>query len=491
MKIKRVIILASALFFFASCTKKPGGNIGMILAKPKIEPDYSGITIPFNIAPLNFAINEAGDYFAVTVKNENGDSLAVSNRSGIIRFPVHQWRKLLEKSKDGKLNYRISVRTDGEWTQYEPFTNQVSGSPVAPYLYYRLLFPGYESWSEISIVQRSLESFGEKAVVKNNAVKQNCVNCHSFNHQNADNFMFHMRGSMGGTYFSTEDGLQRVNLKTSEMENGATYPRWHPSGNFIAFSANKVVQQFHSMESKKIEVSDLASSLVLYNIQKNEMSEVIPEAKAQFMDTYPEWSPDGRFLYFCRTAQIGETYHYQDIRYDLYRIAFDPESLRFGEAELIFDAGSLGKSVSFPRISPDGKHLVFTLHNYGCFPIWHKEADLVSLNLNDFSISEMNANSDFTESYHSWSPNGRWLVFSSKRGDGLSARPYISYVDEAGNTHKPFVLPQKDPKFYSRFLKTFNIPEFAESAVSFNPGAIRVAAKQPAVQVRWSTRETR
>ena len=180
MKIKRVIILASALFLFVSCTKKPGGNIGMIPAKPKIEPDYSGITIPFNIATLNFAINEAGDYFTVTVKNENGDSLAVSNREGIIRFPVHQWRKLLEKSKDGKLNYRISVRADGEWTQYEPFTNLVSGSPVAPYLYYRLLFPGFESWSEISIVQRSLESFGEKAVVKNNAVKQNYVNFVNF-----------------------------------------------------------------------------------------------------------------------------------------------------------------------------------------------------------------------------------------------------------------------------------------------------------------------
>lgn len=113
---------------------------------------------------------------------------------------------------------------------------------------------------------------------------------------------------------------------------------------------------------------------------------------------------------------------------------------------------------------------------------------MVSIALGDFSVSEMEVNSEFTESYHSWSANGRWMVFSSKRGDGLSARPYISYIDETGKAHKPFVLPQEDPGFYSRFLKTFNIPEFAEAEVSFFPGEIREAAKEEAIQAKWSAR---
>jgi hypothetical protein len=297
--------------------------------------------------------------------------------------------------------------------------------------------------------------------------------------------MFHVRGSMGGTFFVSEGDLQKFNLKTKEMENGATYPRWHPSGKFVAFSSNKVVQQFHSSEQKKIEVSDLESSLLLYSVAENSIQPVSFENNSRFMDTYPEWSPDGKYLYFCRAEQIEESYLYSEIRYNLYRTAFNTEAKTFGAEELVFKADTLGKSVSFPRISPDGKQLIFTLHNYGCFPIWHKEADLWSINLEDFSTKPVDVNSDFTESYHSWSASGRWLIFSSKRDDGLSARPYIAYIDESGNAHKPFILPQKDPHFYSRFLKTFNIPEFSESDFTFLPGEIRKAAEKEAKPAKW------
>jgi len=94
-------------------------------------------------------------------------------------------------------------------------------------------------------------------------------------------------------------------------------------------------------------------------------------------------------------------------------------------------------------------------------------------------------NSEFTESYHSWSSNGKWLIFSSKIGDGLTARLYISFVDYNGKTLKPFVLPQKDAKFYNGFIKTFNIPEFAQTDISFNPGKIRKAAGKDAIQAKW------
>ena len=65
----------------------------------------------------------------------------------------------------------------------------------------------------------------------------------------------------------------------------------------------------------------------------------------------------------------------------------------------------------------------------------------------------MSLNSDETESYHSWSSNGKWLVFSSKRGDGLTARPYFAYFGSPDNVGKPFVLPQKDPTLYKEWRK--------------------------------------
>jgi hypothetical protein len=487
MKVKFYLCFLTYIFIISACTEVPDGNVEKTGQKPTIEPDYTGVTLPENIAPLNFMVKEKGDAFYVKITGENKKMVSVASSDGIIQIPEKKWKNLLAENKNGTLNYQVFVKNEGKWKEFNSFENTVAEAPVAPYLYYRLLYPGYESWTDISIVQRSMESFDEHSVVENNVVDQNCVNCHSFNQKNPGNFLFHMRGSMGGTYFLSNGNLKKVNLKTKEMEFGAVYPRWHPSGNYVAFSSNKVVQRFHSMESKKIEVSDLASSLVLYDVTKNEMMDIPLGEKKLYMDTYPEWSPDGKYLYFCRAAQIGEQYDYRDIKYNLYRVSFNSENRKFGEPTLVFDAAAIGKSVSFPRVSPDGNTLVVTVHNYGCFPIWHKEADLYSVNLNDFSASRMNVNSDFTDSYHSWSSNGRWLVFSSKRGDGLTARPYIAYIDKSGKARKPFVLPQEDPTFYSHFIKTFNIPEFAEAEVSLNPGEVREAANKEAIQAKWST----
>ncbi|MGM0619498.1 MAG: hypothetical protein ACQETJ_00500 [Bacteroidota bacterium] len=487
MKIRIPAYFVLLILVLFSCTEKPDEDSTPVNRIPSLIPDYSEITVPVNIAPLNFFIEEEGDAFFAIVEGNKGAALTASSSDGKIQFSERKWKKLLEENKGNQLVFTVYVENEREWEQFEPFSQTVSSNKVDPYLYYRLLHPGYESWTEISIVQRNLASFQEKTVIENNVLEQNCVNCHSFTHQNTEKFLFHVRGSHGGTYFWDNGELQKVDLKTEEMQNGAVYPRWHPSGNYVAFSSNKVVQQFHASESKKIEVSDLNSSLVMYDTQTNEMMDVPVGNNEQFMDTYPEWSPEGKYLYFCRADQIGEEYDYKDIKYNLCRVSFHPETRKFGETELVFDASSENSSVSFPRISPDGKSLVFTLHDYGCFPIWHKEADLYSVDLADFSVAKLNnVNSDFTESYHSWSSNGRWLMFSSKRGDGLSARPYIAWVDQNGNTGKPFVVPQEDPLFYSRFIKTFNIPEFATTEISFTPGELRRTAESQALQAQWA-----
>jgi Tol biopolymer transport system component len=340
----------------------------------------------------------------------------------------------------------------------------------------------------LSINQRNLENFSEWPIIKNSIADENCVNCHSYNNGKTDDFLFHMRGSLGGTFFYSGGKLKKMNLKTKEMKNGAVYPRWHPSGKYVAFSVNKIVQQFHSADNKKIEVSDLESSLVLYDIEKNEMLPVrFPESE-QFMDTYPEWSPDGTFLYFCRARQIGKTYDYRQIRYNLYRVPFDPVSRRFGNAELIYDADSTGKSISFPRISPSGKYLVMTMQDYGCFPIWHKETDLWSFNLSSLKAKKLDLNSEFSDSYHSWSSNSRWLVFSSKRDDGLTTRPYIAYIDENGNSGKPFLIPRKNPDFYNGYLKSFNVPEFSGTKIRFRPGKIYRSSRDESVPASWTAK---
>ena len=469
-----------------SCINRPDGDISVSELAPKLEPDYSEVTIPPNIAPLNFIIKETGSAYFVKISSAAGPEIEVSSKNGKIEIPERSWRKMLQNNNGNEFKVDIySMDKQDKWSKFKTFTNRIAPEPIDPYLYYRLLYPGYESWAELSINLRNLENFKSESIIENSVVDENCINCHSFNNGKTDDFLFHVRGSLGGTYFYSKDRFKKINLKTNEMKNGAVYPCWHPSGKFVAFSSNKIIQRFHAAYNKKVEVSDLESSLVLYDMEKNEIMNIELANKEKFMDTFPEWSPDGKYLYFCRAPQIGEQYDYKQIKYNLFRVPFDIDNRSFGEVELVFDAAQINKSIAFPRISPNGKFLVLTVCDYGTFPIWHKEADLYSIDLENFKATRLDLNSDFTDSYHSWSSNGKWLVFSSKRGDGLTARPYISYIEENGVSEKPFILPQKDPEFYQRFLKSFNIPEFSTFKIDLNPGEIRKLAKTVATPAKW------
>src|SRR5665647_1030256 len=469
-----------------SCDNQIDGDIISIERKAVLDPDYLEVTIPPNIAPLNFQIKEEGLAYFVKISSGSGSEIEIFSRNGKIKIPENKWHKLLQINKGKEFKVDVYIKDDkGHWSKFNTITNKIAPEPIDPYLYYRLVFPGYESWAELSINCRNLENFKAQSFIENSVVDENCVNCHSVNNGKTEDFLFHMRGSLGGTYFYSEGEFKKINLKTKEMKNGAVYPRWHPSGKFVAFSSNKITQRFHAADNKKVEVTDLESSLLLYDVSKNEIMDIELANREMFMDTYPEWSPDGKYLYFCRTAQIGNIFDYKQIKYNLCRVSFDFGRRAFGEVELIFDAAQLNKSVSFPRISPNGRFLIVTLADYGCFPIWHKEADLYSVDLNNFKASRLDLNSDFTDSYHSWSSNGKWLIFSSKRGDGLTARPYIAYIDKNGMSGKPFILPQEDPAFYQDFLKSFNIPEFSTFKIKLNPGEIRKLAKTEATPAKW------
>ncbi len=484
-----LILLALAVLAFVRCGS---GDIRSAVKEnrmPVIEPDYADVTIPPNIAPMNFCINEEGNSFKVIASSaSSGYQINMNSRNGIIRFPEKSWKKLLGESKGDKITMRIfSFKKNKKVEEYSPVNMYVSNDPIDPYLVYRLLYPGYYSWSHIKIVQRSIESFSEESLFDNQVMEKNCANCHSFNGNSADRFMIHIRGSLGGTYFVEDGKITRTDPKIDAMPGGATYPSWHPDGRFMAFSSNQVRQSFYSIPEKSIEVFDLVSSLILYDREKNEIITISDRDTTKYLQTFPSWSSDGKYLYFCRAIQNisssnPELEQIMKTHYDLARKSFDPESRTFGETEIVFNASAINKSISFPRVSPDGRYLVFTLSDYGTFPIWHKEADLYLLDLQTGAVDKMNINSDKTESYHTWSLNSRWLVFSSKRLDGRSARPFFAHIDSAGRQGKEFVLPQRDPSLYSRMLESFNIPEFVNGRIKVTPRDFAKASRQESLK---------
>ena len=179
--------------------------------------------------------------------------------------------------------------------------------------------------------------------------------------------------------------------------------------------------------------------------------------------------------------------NYSQVHYSLCRIAFDAERGGFGNiVDTLYNAEQTGRSVSFPRVSPDGRIVVFVLSNYGNFSIWHSDAALYSMSLDGERKLKIldEINSSDVESYHSWSKNGRWMVFSSRRDDGLYTRPYFAYYDEEGKWYKPFMLPQKSPsQFYKRLDMSYNVPEFMDGPSEFSMRDILNVAKEESKRV--------
>lgn len=406
-------------------------------AVPEIFPDYVGVTVPETMTDLRF---EMADGREMSCKSERvGDTLF---------FHVRAWEK---GSRTG--------------VAYAPFKVYISHDEIPPYIAYRLIEPGYEGWRNMGLYSRELASFKEKPIVLNSATGMGCVNCHNFPGGDPSRMMFHARGQGGGTIFKDGSELRLLNLTTVGPGRQGTYPAWHPSGRYIAYSSNSTQQSFPITGSQQVEVYDHFSDIILLDLQTDSVMTYAPLFNEDEMETFPAWSPEGDILYYCSAPQPENVATSRgDIRYALKAVRFSDGEF-VGEPWTVFESDSL--SVSFPRVS--GRWLLFTASAYGTFPIWHREADLWLLDLSDGSVRCVDEiNSADTESYHSWSANGKWIVFSSRRVDGRYTRLFFSHFDGDGHFTKPFMLPQKDPQQNTLRLTSYNVPEF----VNGNPGEL-------------------
>ena len=470
-----------SLCFFHALLQSAPTQFVQLDRLPAIDPDYAGVTVPPNIAPMNFIIQESGSKFTVVIAAERGKAIHLNSRSPKIRIPNRAWKKLLANNAGSPLAVTIYAKENGRWLKYQPITNRIAREPINSHLVYRLIKPLYVYWNRIGIYQRDLTSFFEKPILLNKNTGDNCINCHAFSDRRPDRMLLHTRAGAAGTAMLLAlDGEVRKIDTATEFNRAVAYRAWHPSGKAIAFSSNTVNQFFHAVGENR-DVYDKASDLLIYTVSDHRISGAPQIAREDKMETYPEWSPDGKYLYFCRTDGLekydSSEHPFRKIKYDLMRIACDPENGTWGEVEPVLIASAFGKSVTHPKVSPDGRYILLCLSEYGNFSIYRPDADLCLYDLQTGELRAADAlNSDRSESYHSWDSSGRWVVFSSKREDGLCARPFFSYFDESGQFAKPFILPQKDPAVYSRLLKTFNVPEFVNGRVKISGRTLLKAA---------------
>ena len=550
-----------------------------------IYPDYADITIPVNIAPLTFHIDdEATDYVTRLSAGNNewtfgGNDVCPSER---------QWRDIKKKALDeagGKIEVEVFVNNKKGWQRMKPFSYTVASDSIDPYISYRLISPSYVTYEDLTLNQRCLETFDESLIYGNmiNSDEKDgqCINCHHTQWYNPNRLQFHVRQYLGGTVIAYDGDLRKVNLKTDSTLSAGVYPTWHPKRPWIVYSTNSTGQSFHTRAPEKIEVQDTKSNLIFYNLETNEVTPITRDTTN--LDCFPFWSPDGQYIYYVsahweRRDTVNLDFelikNYKDVQYNLYRMAFDEASQSFGEPQLVYDAIARNRSVTLPRISPDGRWLMFTEGHYGVFHIWHTDADLCLMDLTALPFGDAPApiaktgravtqnpdgvsgasqraaakpdgvtgataqakpdgvsgassrsqlpsltgegsgerlrahegtirdsatiaaaenipmpayiryiseiNSLDVDSYHSWSSNGRWVIFSSRRVDGNFTRPFITYFRSDGTFTKPFELPQRNPQFHREFLRSYNIPEFMSGPVTISPQEFARIIKQDA-----------
>ena len=482
---RRLLLLLSVVALICSCSRQYEipDSFTSVQEEALIYPDYTNAVIPVNIAPLDFQLQNECDEVVVSLWDNDGNNLiAGAGEDRKLMFDEDEWHKLLNRNQGRQISVSVYSAKDGNWVKYPDFGILVADS-IDSYLSYRLLDPSYDFYDQMGIYQRNLENFDQVTVYENNRdfdVKENhCINCHNYQNHDTQHMMFHVRGAHGCTVFINDGKIDRRKLRSDSILANAVYPSWHPTRPWLAFSSNITKQYFHMEGQPKVEVFDEASDLIFYDYEKGELRNVLKTQSD--LETFPCWNTTGDRLFYCRAhvpaldsidVSKGQTQagvirnQLLNLRYDIMSIPFDVNTQTFGTPEVEVPCVEMGKSASVPRMSPDGRYLLFSLADWGQFHIWQNSSDLYVKNMETGSVYPLKAlNSPAVDSYHSWSSNGRWIVFSSRRDDGIFTRLYISYFDKYGKAHKPFLLPQRDPQHNLYLQKSYNVPELTVNSI--------------------------
>jgi Flp pilus assembly protein TadD len=272
------------------------------------------------------------------------------------------------------------------------------------------------------------------------------------------------KGKLGGKLrvgFMSQVSPKGEYVVTTIMDPGKGQKDWERQENPQDLIQNYYVANFK--DYRFLQVFYPTRGIIAWYSSQTGMLKSLPGADdPRYVHTNAVWSPDGKYLVFAR-AQARDAYadgkpmadHANDpnetqIQYDLYRIPFNGGL--GGKPEAIQGASANGMSNSFPKVSPDGRWIVFVQARNG--QLMRPDSKLYIVPFGGGKARLMNCNTPLMNSWHSFSPNGRWMVFSSKSRSPFT-QMMLTHIDENGND-TPAVLVENS----TASNRAVNIPEF-------------------------------
>lgn len=304
----------------------------------------------------------------------------------------------------------------------------------------------------------------------------NCTNCHSFS-ADGKTLGMDLDGPKGdkGAYVIAPVAKQMV-IEQKHVISWNSFPdkppdhktigflsQISPDGQFAVTTLNEKVFVSNFWDYKFLQVFYPTRGILAYYRRATGEMKALPGADdPAFVHCSPSWTPDAKSLIFSRAAAIDpypegrpRPTHANDpaetpIQYDLCRIPFN-DGLG-GQPELVEGASQNGMSNTFPKVSPDGKWIVFVQCRNG--QLLRPDSKLWILPASGGTPRLMRCNTSRMNSWHSFSPNSRWLVFSSKINTPYT-QMFLTHIDEQGNDSPPILIPNS-----TAANRAVNLPEF-------------------------------
>lgn len=485
-------IIPILLLFLLSCEKEDIQDLynsaKQIKQSKIITYPFQGSVFPMDIISPTIRWTSQFENVEFTIRISNADTsifFVYHTKKDYYRIPSKDWGKMKQFPNDTiKIELFAHTKKDKfKSLAYDKVKFIISSDKVdAPIFFRTVTLPfGYAvehletiKW-RLGYVSDELKPF---TVLENMPV---CGNCHTFSIDGKIMGMDVDYGNDKGSYalFNIE---KDVKLTKDKIITWSDYKKGDGEQTFGLLSAvspngryaiSTLKDRSVSVKIDNLEYSKLffpiKGILVYYDRETKKFKPLKGADDKKFVNSNPTWSPDGDYLVFARSKSYklpeiekskkailppelaqGFVDRKKLFKYDLYKVSFN-EGL--GEkAEPIPGASNNGKSNYFPKISPDGKWLIFTQAQ--SFMLLMPDSKLYLIPAEGGKPRKMNCNLSNMNSWHSWSPNGKWIVFASKHF-GPYTQLYLAHIDENGNDSPPVLLEQ----FQFENLAA-NIPEF-------------------------------